>query len=203
MPPPLNTGELRLWDLSDYACLAVCRYPKSGAVLCLQVVTDDRVISGWQDGAIRCNGARTLDELWCIAAAHRGGTRTLSVHIDANVHFIASAGGDCTVRVWRLTNRELVTQYIDHTKSISCVAIDLQTPNFVHTVSDDLSVVTFDIKLNKRRMCHLMGTGGVITSLTQRRDSELELVSVDTLGRILQWDIDYREPVQQMQDPSR
>ena len=39
---------------------------------------------------------------------------------------------------------------------------------------------------NKRRQCHLMGTGGAVTALSQRRDSELELVTVDTLGRIIQ-----------------
>jgi len=31
-----------------------------------------------------------------------------------------------------------------------------------------------------------MGTGGAVTALSQRRDSELELVTVDTLGRIIQ-----------------
>jgi WD40 repeat protein len=42
-----------------------------------------------------------------------------------------------------------------------------------------------------------------MTWMTQRRDSEQELVACDTLGRLLHFDIDVREPVEAVQDPSQ
>jgi WD40 repeat protein len=42
-----KTGEIRVWDLTDYACLSITKMPKSGAVLCLCVVDNNTIISGF------------------------------------------------------------------------------------------------------------------------------------------------------------
>eukprot|EP01035_Chromulina_nebulosa_P000096 gene96-142_t len=40
------SGEIRLWDLTDYACLSVTKFPKSGAVLCLSLIDQENILSG-------------------------------------------------------------------------------------------------------------------------------------------------------------
>ena len=40
---------------------------------------------------------------------------------------------------------------------------------------------------------------GTMVSLTQRKDSELELITGDSLGQLLYWDIDVRDPVMAVQ----
>jgi WD40 repeat protein len=42
-----------------------------------------------------------------------------------------------------------------------------------------------------------------MTDMTQRKDSEHELITSDVLGRLMHWDIDYREAVLVIQDPTR
>ena len=48
-----------------------------------------------------------------------------------------------------------------------------------------------------------MVTNGQLTSITQRKDSEREVVTADNQGRLLTWDIDVRDPVMAVQDPSK
>ena len=44
-----------------------------------------------------------------------------------------------------------------------------------------------------------MYVSGTMVSLTQRKDSELELITGDSLGQLLYWDIDVRDPVMAVQ----
>ena len=205
------SGEIRLWDLTDYACTAACRYPKSGAVLCIKQIPKGMVISGWSDGFIRCHDSKTLEnQLWYIANAHRDGVTSICAHVDEKLQYLASGGGDGAVRVWRLGSRELITQYTEHSKPVSKVLIDIKSPHIIHSVGRDSSVLSYDIKASKRVISHLLAgssagnsSGGSMTSMTQRIDSEQELITCDTQGRLLHWDIDYREPVLCVQDPNR
>ena len=41
-----TSGEIRLWDLTDYACLSVTKFPKSGSVLCLSLIDQENILSG-------------------------------------------------------------------------------------------------------------------------------------------------------------
>lgn len=196
-----STGELRVWDLADYSCISTARFPKSGEVKCLTMTDSDTVLSGWQDGSVRCTNAAGVQS-WCIPTAHRDGTTAMAVHMDASLQYFVSGGGDGAVRVWKFSNRELVTQYTEHRRGVSKVLIDIKAPNIVHSVGGDCSVLSFDLKAARRIICHIVNSGAML-SMTQRLDSEQELVTCDTLGRLLYWDIDIRDPVMAVQDPSR
>ena len=76
--------------------------------------------------------------------------------------------------------------------------IDEKSPNLVHSVGGDCSVLTYDLKAARRVICHVANTGSM-SCMTQRRDSELELVTGDSLGRLLHWDVDVRDPVLSVQ----
>ena len=197
-------GILRVWDVADYACIDSVRYPTSGCVQSLLLFDNNKmVLSGWEDGFIRCNDANKLNTLlWYIPVAHRNGTTSLSVYRDSQLEFFVSGGNDGTIRVWRLSNRELVTQYTEHTKGIVKAIIDIEKPNIIHSVGADCIILSYDLKAARRIICHMVTSGG-LTDVTQRKDSELELVTCDIMGRLLSWDIDARDPVMAVQDPSK
>jgi WD40 repeat protein len=111
-----------------------------------------------------------------------------------------------------------VTQYTEHTKSISRVLVDLQSSHIIHSSSYDGTVISYDLQTNQRKISHILsssgggsgrpggsgGNGGSIslTDMTQRFDSEGEVVTCDTGGRLITWDIDIRDPVMIVQDIS-
>lgn len=196
-----SCGKVRMWDLTDYACLSTFRNPKSGAINCLALVDNNNVISGSQDGAIRStdSGGRLN---WEIPVAHRDGVKCLSIHVDPTLQYFVSGGSDGVVRIWKYSNRELVTGYSEHRHGVLQCCIDTLRPNIVHSVGGDNSVLSYDIKANRRVISHTM-TGGMLLSLAQRIDSEQELITGDNTGRLLHWDIDARDAVMVMQDPAR
>jgi WD repeat-containing protein 61 len=141
-------------------------------------------------------------QLWFIPTAHRNGTTSLSAHNASSIQYFVSGGEDGAVRVWKFSNRELVSQYTEHRRSVAKVLIDEKKPHVVHSVGSDCSVLSFDLKASKRIICHIINSGSM-TNMTQRKDNENELITCDTMGRLLYWDVDYRDPVLIVQDPSR
>jgi WD40 repeat protein len=196
-----KSGEIRMWDLTDYACVAALKVPKAGSVLCLVMPEVDKVLSGWQDGSVRCSDSAGR-QLWYLPTAHRDGTTAIAAHIDASMQYFVTGGGDGAIRVWRYANRELITQYTEHRQGVGRVLVDNQQSNIVHSIGGDASVLSFDLKAGRRIVSHIVNTGTMHT-MTQRTKREYELVTGDSMGRLLHWDIDVRDPVLAVQDPSR
>lgn len=196
-----RSGEIRMWDLTDYACVAAMKVPKAGAVLSLVMPENDKVLSGWQDGSVRCSDSSGR-QLWYIPTAHRDGTTAIASHIDASLQYVVTGGGDGAIRVWKYSTRELITQYTEHRQGVSSVVVDNQQPNIVHSIGGDCSVLSFDLKAGRRIVCHIINTG-TMHCMTQRTVREYELITSDSMGRLLSWDIDVRDPVLAVQDPSR
>lgn len=200
-----SSGELRGWDLIDYHCVGVTSAPKKGSVLSLIFLDHSKVLVGWEDGSIHCMDFPSLNStLWYIAVAHRDGTTSMGLAMTKSVHYMVSGGNDSTVRVWKLSNRELVTQFSEHKKGVTKVLVDVKSPNIIHSCGMDGVVGSYDLKTNKRLNCHMINTGGLM-DMTQRFDakSEIELVTCDRQGKLLQWDIDVRDAVDAIQDPVR
>jgi cilia- and flagella-associated protein 52 len=207
--PPVNlfatgssTGELRVWDITDYACQAYTKIQKSGKVHCVKLLRDELLISGWEDGFIRCHDAGTLNrQVWMIANAHRGGVTSIDIHISDDIQYLVSGGEDNAVRIWKLSSRELINQCTEHRRPIQRVLIDCIKPHIVHSIAIDGTTLSYDLKQSRRIMYHMI-PNGTMHDMTQRKDSENELVTCDNYGRLLQWDIDYRDPVLSSDDPS-
>ena len=221
-----SSGDVRVWDLTDYACQAVLpRLPRAGAVHCLLLPalpgTGTWLVSGWGDGGIRCHdmgggseahfgqpqpqngaGAAPLQrQLWCLPDAHRGGVLSVQICASDSLQYLLSGGVDGTVRVWRLTNRELLFQFASGKGAIAQVLVDLVHSHMIHSVSSDCTVQSYDLKKAKAVLCHAPHQKiGAFTGIAQRKDSELELISCDTAGRLMHWDCDAREPVQMFVD---
>ena len=196
-------SEIRTWDISDYACQAVHKILKAGAINCVKMLRNEMVLCGSEDGFIRAFDIHTLNrQLWLIPNAHRNSVMTIDYHSSLSMQYIVSGGGDGAVRVWKLTNRDLIIQYIEHKKSVLKVFVDNKSNNLIHSIGLDGTVLTFDLKTTHRLMYHMIASGSM-NDMTQRFDNEQELITCDNYGRLLHWDIDYRDPVLAVQDPSR
>lgn len=200
-------GEVRLWDALDCACLAELRVPRCGRITAMATADYDGlacVIVASEDGFIRCFDRLALSrQLWSIPEAHKRGTRCISVNADAKAQFMVSGGGDGVVRVWLLRNREMITQFNEHRKEICAVLVDAVEPNIVHSAAVDGAVISFDLKSGRRMMSHGVLGGSSMTAMEQRKDSEREVLVTDNRGRIIEFDIDVRDPVNVTQEPSR
>jgi len=196
-----ENGEVRVWDLTDYACLSAFKVPKAGSVLCLTMVDNDHILSGWKDGSIRCSDGNGK-QLWYLPTAHRDGTTTVAVHVEGALQYFVTGGGDGAIRVWKYSNRELITQYTEHRRGVIRVLVDHQSSNIVHSVGGDGSILSYDLKAGRRITCHIVNNGTMM-NMTQKKEREYEVITCDSLGRLLYWDIDIRDPVVAVQDPSK
>jgi WD40 repeat protein len=190
-------GSLRVWDLSDYSVLCAAHENSSGSAL---AITDDgnSIISGWADGFIRCHSTVDASKSWEIARAHRDVINSLSM----TSTYLVSGGADGAVRVWAMGSRELIIQFTEHRKSVTEVLVDLDDPSLIHSCSLDRNVFTYNLKSERRTVAHSV-RGGAFTSMTQRMDSEKELVTVASDGHIMFWDCDVVDPVASLLDPNR
>ena len=177
-----RAGNLRAWDIIDYRCVGYSSTPKHGSVLVLKFLDSNKVIVGSEDGSIRCMDFPALQTThWYIATAHRDGTNCIGIAQNRGVMYMVSGGNDSTVRVWKLSNRELVTQHSDHKKAVTKVMVDCQSPSIIHSCGLDGQLVSFDLKSNKRICIHMINSGSLM-DMTQRTDSksEIEVVTCDS-----------------------
>merc|ERR1711871_724769 len=93
----------------------------------------------------------------------------------------------------------LLCEFAEHRKPVTGVLPDISTPSLVHSCSLDGTVLTFDLRRECRKVIHSMMDGS-FTSLSQRVDNELELVTSGGDGRIFFWDADIAEPVAAISD---
>lgn len=77
---------------------------------------------------------------------------------------------------------------------------DNTNPRLIHSCSADKSINTYDLETEKR-VKSLTTTNGFHTSMTQRKDHELELITAGGGSPILFWDCDETQPVAAIQYP--
>ena len=187
----------RVWDLSDYS--SRCRSNVPGATPgCLEIVNDDTLVTGWSDGGLRGFDAENGDMIWHLTTAHRGKVTSTCT----TPTLMASSGEDGAVRLWSTANRELLTQFTEHTKEVTGLCVDETQPNLLHSCSLDNSTVTMDMKKERRGGYHMM-KGAAFHCMSQRKDSETELVTGNADGTIMFWDADESTPVIVWQHPSK
>jgi len=122
-------------------------------------------------------------------------------HKGEKLEYVLTGGADGAVRVWRLSTREMISQFAEQTKPVISVLVDCTQSNLVHSISIDGSIMTYDIIKQRRTVAHFIPKGAHLASFTQRIDSEQELITCDTGGQISVWDCDVRDPVASLQDP--
>lgn len=150
---------------------------------------------------IRAHSSSNGQLLWNRANAHRGMTRS----VKESANYIVSGGDDKCVRVWQRNGLDLLIQFAEHQKAVMGVLIDRGQDHLIHSCGADRSILTYDLKRERRTGIHQLSgnSDGWFTSLAQRTDNELELVTAGSDGRILFWDCDEPAPVQNILDPNR
>ena len=138
--------------------------------------------------------------MWKVPA-HRGKV----TDVTGTELYLVSGGSDVKVCIWSRRTHQLVMQFTEHIKPVVAVLPDLTQPHLVHSAGADRCVFTYDLKKEKRVVAHQMGKNavGAFTALAQRKDSEQELVTGGTDGRLLFWDCDIDRPVLALQDPAK
>ncbi|KAE8899164.1 hypothetical protein PF005_g11747 [Phytophthora fragariae] len=196
-------GSLRVWDLSTYHLK--CMATETVAGLCITITKTPTassqsalVISGWADGWLRAYDARTAQPKWHIATAHRGEVNAVA----CSAQYVVSGASDGGVSIWSFATRELVLQFHEHKRAVTGVLVDIKLPHRVHSCGVDKALFIYDLK-GARRIVAQQVREGSFHGITQRLDSETEIVTAGADGRLLFWDCDEPEPVQQIIDPSR
>jgi len=189
-------GNVRVWDLSDYAVLTNIMGP--GEVCCIAFTAEDLIITGWSDGFVRAHSASDGSPAWHIADAHRGQVTCLEVTAET----LFSGGADGALRVWMLRNQTLLGQFNEHAKAVTGIVIDINDDGLVHTCSLDKSILTFDLRTERRANCHMLREGSFV-HMCQRKDHEWELITSHGAGVLLHWDCDIADAVKEWEDPRR
>ncbi|CAK9040182.1 Cilia- and flagella-associated protein 52 [Durusdinium trenchii] len=158
----------------------------------------DEVLAGFESGAVRAFDARKGGgrQVWEIAVAHRDGVSSLcSTHL-----FYATGGLRGGVRLWSRTSKSQLFEFSDHiSRPVTGLLPDVKQAHLLHSCGADKCVFTYDLKKERRMVQHQWRDGGVLTALTQRLDSENELLTAGTDGCLLTWDCDVEHPVSQVQ----
>ncbi|KAJ1446243.1 WD40-repeat-containing domain protein [Pelagophyceae sp. CCMP2097] len=205
-----DDGACVVWDLGDYSALAVAEQRRApqlrgardrgaakdfgGGARCLAWVTDVAVLVGYNDAHVRCFSAADGAMEWEIAGAHRAPVSAIACWVEPRLAYLVTGADDGGVRVWNLATRAVMMEFGEHTKAVATLAVDVRNPRLFHSAARDCAVFTHDVQLERRTVSHIM-RDGAFTGLSQRIDSEQELVTCDANGRVLMWDCDVADPV--------
>ncbi|KAH8047317.1 WD repeat-containing protein [Aureococcus anophagefferens] len=106
--------------------------------------------------------------------------------------YLVTGSEDGSVRVWNLSTREVMMQFAEHHKGVTGLVVDAADPRLFHSGGLDCAVFTHDLR---PRSAVSPMREGAFTGLSQRKDSERELITCDANGRVLFWDCDVPEPI--------
>ncbi|DAZ95224.1 TPA: hypothetical protein N0F65_003459 [Lagenidium giganteum] len=192
-------GSVRVWDLSSYHLKSMATETVGGLTIAYsKKQAHPQLITGWADGWIRAYDTSTAQPRWHIANAHRGEVTSLAT----SDKYVVSGSADGGVSIWSIVSRELVLQFHEHKRSVSQVLVDVSKPHWVHSCGQDRALFIYDLK-SQRRIVAQQVREGAFNGCTQRLDSETEIITAGSDGRMLFWDCDVADPVQVLVDPNR
>ena len=191
-----NDGTIQMWDLSSYESILRVQEASEATCLCLVHREDKMLIfSGWRDCSIRVYDASSGDTVFYIPNAHRKAVSS----IDVTDKYFISGGEDGIVNVWSWS-RELLCQFSEHrSKPVRSVRVDVKLPYILHSCAEDGQVLSYDLR-KERRVKSQFQKRKSYNAMTQRKDSENELLVVTKCGKIQAWDRDYDNPVMNVED---
>lgn len=184
-----DNGDVRMWDLGDYSVSTRASVTNCAGTSLL--VDGNELIVGFSDGSMKGFSAGDGSCVWTVPRAHRGPVTSLA----ADSSFLFSGGNDGAVRFWAGASHKFVSQFHEHSKDVTGLALDRTDKDLLHSCSLDRGQVSYSIKEGKRCAYHQNKEAG-LTGIAQRVDSETELITSTTDGMMLFWDCDEQDPVQ-------
>jgi WD40 repeat protein len=148
-------GVFRSFSLSDYTVL--CKGMSAGQAVCMCSATNESAC-GYADGTVRAFTHGSGASSWTIPKAHRGAVTAIT----CDAAFWYSGGEDGAVRLWTKQSRLFVSQFQEHSKAVTGLIVDVVNPQLLHSCSLDRSVISYNIKENKRCNYHLNKAAGTV-----------------------------------------
>ncbi len=165
-----SAGACKVWDSSEYKCVFNAKHHKLVPGRSCAILNDGTVMTGWEDGFVRCYEVSSGALVWEIANAHKGAVT--AVYGDKN--YLLTGGQEGSVRVWARTTRQLLIQFQEHQKEVVGLFPDVRQVHLIHSASMDRSIATYDLKMERKLVGH-QTNNGVLCGLSQRKDHEDEL----------------------------
>ena len=187
-------GTLRIWDLNDYHVYWWCSVPgarEAGLRATSLVWSIGCLISGWNDGKIRCHSidtdAGTRECLWMIDDAHVGGVSALVM--SGSEKFFVSGGEDGSLRLWDIKSRELVSNLKQHSLRITSIAL---ADDHVHaiTASRDRCINVWDLRDEKLMSYKQQRMGGI--NAVALHPNQRIVLSAGQEKKVTYWDVTSR-----------
>jgi WD40 repeat protein/serine/threonine protein kinase len=110
-------GEFKVWDTESFAELAASAQHQGGSSVAIQ--RDGRSVAVATNQGVSIRDIDTGRELQSLAG-HRGGVTSVAFSLDGR--YLASAGEDTTVRVWRLIDGRETRLFRGHDKVVQSLA---------------------------------------------------------------------------------
>ena len=178
-------GTIRLWSLNDFSVFS--RFFLSHTLIPWSLsFTDEVLISGWNDGKIRCFRNDNCNSLWTIDNAHKGGVTTIC--FSNNKKFLCSGGTEGEVRIWETRSKDMVSHLKEHIQKVTKVSL---FKNDLHllTTAKDKSILIWDLAKEKRITSYQQNMGGVNNFQISPVDENF-LITVGQDRKITFWDLE-------------
>ena len=190
-------GTVRMWSLKDAKVVRSFSLRGAGGALCVAFLGDDeKVVTGWGDGSIRCfDMSSPKGEVWSISNAHLTPVTVLSIAKSGN--FLLSGAEDGAVCVWDIRCREMVVQMKQHGSTITGIAIT-EDDSVAVTSSKDKNFMSWDLHSHRRITCHTQRMGA-INGVILAKD-QVQVVTVGNDCKLSFWDLREPQPLQVIED---
>ena len=183
-------GTIRIWNLDDYSVSARIKINPSIIPTCMKF-NEDMIVSGWNDGVIRCYRTNGEEELWEIANAHKNGVTAIAMN--SNCKFVVSGGMGGEVRLWEVRSKEMISNLKEHLQKVTQVQLFSNDVNLM-TTSKDKSILIWDLNKEKRIASYTLSSGGVNNFKISPTDENI-VISVGQDRKITHWDLRCPQPV--------
>ena len=183
-------GTIRLWNLEDYSVYTRIKINSSTLPSCLEF-NEDMLISGWNDGIIRCYRSNGEEMLWSIANAHKSGVTAITMNRECK--FVITGGERGEIRVWEVRSKEMIVNLKEHLQRVTKVKLFSNESHLMST-SKDKSILIWDINKEKRISSYQQSSGGVNNFQISKIDENI-VFSVGQDRKLTQWDLRYPQPV--------
>lgn len=189
-----SEGRAIMWDASTYAVVASNTVPGVGGTgVC---VSDDLIITSWEDGRIRAFANSGTKCWWQIADAHKSPIRCMS--LAKNQKFVATGSDSGVVRIWNIRTRTMVSHIKEHTAAVNGLQLFDDSKHAI-SCSRDRSFFCWDLLSEKRVSTHRQEMGG-INDIILTFD-QTGAISVGQERSIGIWDLRSRDPVSRTPNP--
>ena len=193
-------GNTVAWDLNTFGIALRCVGIRQASLENLPrpsslAVTDVSIITGFDDGSIRCHDLDSGEVVWQIKNAHDAGVTALSV---ANSQkFLVSGGAFGNVRVWDLKTRELIANIKEHGARVTSILM-FDDDHHCLTCSRDKTFSIIDLRAEKRLSSHEQRNGGINDAVLC--GDQVQVVTVGQERKLSFWDLREPQPLQIVED---